>query len=62
MRKIEEEEMQKDFLSVSRHESPILNDKLQPIPKVEPSVTKPLHADRILNPEALPFEPPNAWL
>ena len=55
MRKLEEEERQEDLPPVAKHEAPILDVK----PKVEPSETKPLHVDNILNPETPPFEPPN---
>ena len=51
MRKLEEEEKQGDFPTVSKHETPILDIKPKLLPKVEPSETKPLHVDSILNPK-----------
>ena len=59
MRKLEEEEKQEDFPTVSKHETPILDVKPKLLPKVEPSETKPLHVDSILNPKTPPFEPSN---
>lgn len=59
MCKLEEEEKQEDFLPVSKHETPILDIKPKLLPKVEPSETKPLHVDSILNPKTPPFEPSN---
>ena len=59
MRKLEEEERQEDFTPVSKYESPILDAKPKLSPKVEPSETKPVHVDSILNPDTPPFEPSN---
>ena len=59
MRKLEEEENQEDFPPVPKHENPILDVKPRQLPKVEPTETKPLHVDSILNPKTPPFEPSN---
>lgn len=56
MHKLEEEDKQEDF---SKHETPILDVKPKLLPKVEPSETKPLHVDSVLNPKTPPFEPSN---
>ena len=59
MRKIEEEERQEDFPQISKHEIPISDVKPKLPPKEEPSETKPLQDDGILNPKAPSVVPPN---
>ena len=59
MRKLEEEERQEDFPPVSKYEIPIFDVKPKLLPKVEPSETKPLHVDSILNRTTLPLERSN---
>ena len=59
MRKLEEEERQEDFPPVSKYEIPIFDVKPKLLPKVEPSETKPLHVDSILNRKTPPLERSN---
>ena len=59
MRKLEEEERQEDFPPVSKYEIPIFDVKPKLLPKVEPSETKPLHVDSILNQKTPPLERSN---
>ena len=59
MRKIEEEERQEDFPQISKYEIPISDVKPKLPPKEEPSETKPLQDDGILNPKAPSVVPPN---
>ncbi|XP_078360772.1 uncharacterized protein LOC144645164 [Oculina patagonica] len=58
MRNIEEEEMQEDFPQIPKREIPI-SDVKPKLPPKEPSETKLLQDEVILNPKAPPVEPPN---